>query len=199
MESLLKPHQEQTGRRIAAEAVMLPAQDTTGLSYNTLQRTQALGALTDRTSGGQFRLTLLAFRLDGIPWGNPWSQLWTLPARSDTAQRNDQSVDERDSARWIRAFQVSCQWAQRMPQIEIIVCGDRESDIYELYDQNPAAPKNGHVLVRGQHDRSLSRGTQLRAALEQVGDSDKTLASPRSTEMVICLREVVDFRTVCGG
>lgn len=168
LQSLLKPHQEQTGRRMAAEAVVLLAQDTTGLSYNTLQKTQGLGPLTDPTSRGQFLHTLLAFRLDGIPLGNLWAHLWARPAQSDTAQRNDQSVDEKESARWIRAFQVSCQWAQRMPQTQIIVCGDRESDIYELYDQKPAAPKNVHVLVRGQHDRSLSGGTQLRAALEQV-------------------------------
>ena len=168
MESLLKPHQEQTGRRMAAEAVVLLAQDTTGLSYSTLSKTQGLGPLTDSKTRGQFLHTLLAFRMDGIPLGNLWAQVWARPAQSDTAQRNDQSLDEKESGRWIKAFQVSCQWAQRMPQTQVVVCGDRESDIYELYDQKQAAPKNVHVLVRGQHDRCLAEGTQLRATLEQV-------------------------------
>jgi hypothetical protein len=49
-----------------------------------------------------------------------------------------------------------------------MVCGDRESDIYELYDQMQAAPRNVHLLVRGQHDRSLSDGTRLMESVAQV-------------------------------
>lgn len=44
-ENLLAPHQNNTRRRMAAEEVVVLAQDTPPLSYNTLQ----------------------AFRLDGIP------------------------------------------------------------------------------------------------------------------------------------
>lgn len=168
LDSLLGPHQEQTARRMAAEKVVVVAQDTTGLSYNTLQKTQGLGPLTDPQSRGQFLHTLLGFRADGIPLGNLWALAWARPEQSDTAQRNDQSVDQKESGRWIQGFQVSCRWAQRMPQTQLVVCGDRESDIYELYDQKQAAPRNVHVLVRGQHDRCLSGGTRLRTALEQV-------------------------------
>lgn len=167
LKSLLKAHQEQTGRRMAAERVVLLAQDTTGLSYSTLEKTKGLGPLTDRGSRGQFLHTLLAFRTDGIPLGNLWVQLWARPTQSDTDQRNDQSVDEKESGRWVQAFQESCQWAQRMPRTHLMVCGDKESDIYELYDQMQSAPKNVHVLVRAQHNRSLSIGTRLHAALAQ--------------------------------
>lgn len=168
LKSLLEPHQEQTARRMAAERVVVVAQDTTGLSYNTLRKTQGLGPLTDPNSLGQFLHTLLAFRTDGIPLGNLWAQLWARPEQSDTAQRNDQSVDQKESGRWVQGFQVACRWAQRMPQTQVVVCGDRESDLYELYDQKQAALRNVHVLVRGQHDRALSGGTRLRATLEQV-------------------------------
>lgn len=169
LDSLLRPHQEQTARRMAAEAVVVVAQDTTALSYNTLQGTRGLGPLRDPRSRGQFLHSLLAFRPDGIPLGNLWAQVWARPEQSDTAHRNGQSVDQKESARWVQAFQVSCQWAQRMPRTRIVVCGDRESDIYELYDQKQAAPANIHVLVRGQHDRCLAGGTRLRSAMEQVG------------------------------
>src|SRR5439155_7006988 len=43
--SLLAPHQQQTARRMAAERVVLLAQDTTGLSYNTLRQTTGLGPI----------------------------------------------------------------------------------------------------------------------------------------------------------
>lgn len=168
LESLLRPHQEQTARRMAAEKVVVVAQDTTALSYNTLQKTQGLGPLSAPRSRGQFLHSLLAFRADGIPLGNLWALVWARPEQSDTAHRNNQSVDQKESGRWIQGFQVACRWAQRMPQTQVVVCGDREADIYELYDQKPAAPRNVQVLVRAQHDRRLSGGTSLRATLEQV-------------------------------
>ena len=159
--SLLGPHQLQTARRMAAEKVVLLAQDTTGLSYNTLPQTQGLGSIGESHSRGLFLHTLLAFRLDGIPLGTAWAEVWARPPESDTARRNEQSCDEKESGRWVRALQAASQRAEQMPQTVVLVCGDRESDIYELYDQKQAAPQNLHLLVRGQHDRRLSDGTRL--------------------------------------
>ena len=165
-QSLLAPHQQQTARRMAAEPVVLLAQDTTGLSYNTLAQTAGLGAIGEEQSRGLFLHSLQAFRLDGIPLGTAWAEVWARPEASDTAHRNEQSVDEKESGRWIRALQAARERARQMPQTQLIVCGDRESDMYELYDQMQAAPQNLQVLVRGQHDRCLSDGTRLMAALE---------------------------------
>jgi hypothetical protein len=55
-----------------------------------------------------------------------------------------------------------------MPRTQVIVCGDRESDFYELYDQKQAMPSNVHLLVRGQHDRCLTDGTRLMARLAEA-------------------------------
>lgn len=171
LQSLLAPHHQQTARRMAAEAVVLLAQDTTALSYNTLHRTTGLGSIGEKHSRGLFVHSLQAFRLDGIPLGTAWVETWARPPESDTAQRNDQSVDEKESGRWIRAFQAATQRAWQMPQTQVVVCGDRESDIFELFDQMAAAPKNLHLLVRAQHDRNLVDGTSLRESLgpETVG------------------------------
>lgn len=165
-ESVLRPHQEQTARRMAAEKVVLLAQDTTTLSYNGLEQTQGLGPTGEDSSRGMFLHTLLAFRLDGIVLGTAWAECWARPPESDTARRNQQSVDEKESGRWVRALQAAIQCARRMPQTQLVVCGDRESDIYELYDQLAAAPTNVHVLVRAQHDRTLGEGPKLWAHLE---------------------------------
>jgi hypothetical protein len=48
-----------------------------------------------------------------------------------------------------------------MPQTQLTVCGDRESDIFELFDQSDVAPGNLHLLVRAQHDRLLTCGHKL--------------------------------------
>jgi hypothetical protein len=164
-QSLLAPHQQQTARRMAAENVVLVAQDTTALSYNQLQQTQGLGPIGESYSRGLFLHSLQAFRLDGIPLGTAWAETWARPPQSDRTHRNEQSTDEKESGRWIRALHAASERARQMPRTRVIVCGDRESDMYELYDQTLAAPKNLFVLVRGQHDRCLEDGTQLMAAL----------------------------------
>ena len=165
-QSLLAPHQQQTARRMAAEGVVFLAQDTTALSYNTLAQTQGLGTIGEDQTRGLFLHTLLAFRLDGIPLGTAWAEVWARSEASPAVHRNEQSVDAKESGRWIRALQAAGDSARQMPQTQVVVCGDRESDIYELYDQMQAAPRNLQVLVRGQHDRCLSNGTRLMAALE---------------------------------
>jgi hypothetical protein len=87
--------------------------------------------------------------------------VWARPEQSDTDRRHEQSVADKESGRWVRALQLASERARQMPQTQLIVCGDRESDFYELYDQVQALPKNVHLLVRGQHDRRLTDGTQL--------------------------------------
>jgi hypothetical protein len=165
LKSLLAPHHLQRARRMAAEQVVLTAQDTSGLSYNTLHQTQGLGLLGEDHTRGLFLHSLQGFRLDGIPLGTLWAEVWARPPESDTAQRNAQSPDQKESGRWLRALQAASEWARQMPQTKVIVCGDREADIYELYDQARVAPPNVLVLVRGQHDRCLSQGRLLREAL----------------------------------
>lgn len=161
LNSLLAPHTLQTARRMAAETVVFLAQDTTTLSYNSLQQTQGLGPVGEDHSRGLFLHSLQAFRLDGIPLGSAWAETWARPPASDTAKRNEQSCDEKESGRWLRALQAASERARQMPQTQVIVCGDRESDIYELYDQKLAAPPNVQLLVRGQHDRCLEAGHSL--------------------------------------
>ena len=164
--SLLAPHQQQTARRMAAENVVLLAQDTTPLSYNTLRQTQGLGTIGQDFTRGLFLHSLQAFRLDGIILGTAWAQLWARTEPTDTGRRDEQSVADKESGRWLRALQEGGQRARQMPQTKVIVCGDRESDMYELYDQVPTLPPNVFGLVRGQHDRRLTDGRQLWESLK---------------------------------
>ena len=170
-QSLLAPHQRQTHRRMAAEAVVLLAQDTTTLSYNTLHQTTGLGSTGDGAHDvgrGLLLHSLQAYRLDGIPLGCAQARLWARPPESDTRWRNEQSVAHKESGRWIQAAQSAARLAQAMPQTQLVLCGDRESDIYELYDQSSATPANLHLLVRAQHDRLLECGTKLWEKLQQT-------------------------------
>jgi Domain of unknown function (DUF4338)/Transposase DNA-binding len=163
-QNLLAPHQANTRRRMAAEAAVLLAQDTTTLGYNNLLQTQGLGPVGEERHPGRGLLlhTLQAFRLDGIPLGCAWADLRARdPLFSDTARRNQQSIDQKESVRWVNAFQSAAGIAAQMPQTALVVCGDRESDMMDLYDRRGVAPSNVHFLVRGQHDRVLESGEKL--------------------------------------
>jgi hypothetical protein len=162
-ENLLAPHQNNTRRRMAAETVVILAQDTTPLSYNSLLQTQGLGPIGDHRHPGRGLLlhSLQAFRLDGIPLGCAWAQVWAREAISDTAHRNAQSIDQKESRRWVQAFQSAAHIATQMPQTTILVSGDRESDIMDLFDRAKVAPANLYFLIRGQHDRVLASGQKL--------------------------------------
>jgi len=167
--SLLAPHQLQTQRRMAAESLVFLAQDTTALSYNSLNKTTGLGPIGDEKKPGRglWLHSMQAFRTDGIPLGCAWAKLWARSTQSDRAHRNEQSVDEKESGRWLEAYQAAARLAGSMPQSHLIVGGDRESDIFELFDQTTIAPPNLHLLVRAQHDRMLSDGDKLFAQLRQ--------------------------------
>jgi hypothetical protein len=168
-QSLLAPHQQQTHRRMAAESLVLLAQDTTALSYNTLHKTTGLGSVGDNSNPGRglWLHSMQAFRTDGIPLGCAWAKLWAREAESDTEQRHEQSISEKESVRWIQAYQAALRMARSMPQTHLMVGGDRESDIFELFDQTETATPNLHLLVRAQHDRVLTEGHKLWTQLLQ--------------------------------
>ena len=161
--NLQQPHWQNTRRRMAAESVVLLAQDTSALSYNSLQHTTGLGPIGDVRHPGRGLLlhTVQAFRLDGIPLGAAWAHLWARDAVSDTAHRNAQSIDQKESVRWVDGFQKAAEIARQMPRTVLLCCGDRESDLIDMYDRSTVAPANLFYLVRAQHDRVLDSGEKL--------------------------------------
>jgi hypothetical protein len=160
-ENLLAPHHHHTCRRMAAERVVLLAQDTTALSYNTLQQTEGLGPLGENGGRGLWLHSLQAFRLDGIPLGCAWAKLWAREPLAPGTHRNEQAIDQKESARWVQAFQRAAVIATQMPRTTLVVSGDRESDVVDLYDQARVVPPRLHFLIRAQHDRVLASGEKL--------------------------------------
>jgi hypothetical protein len=183
--NLLAPHQSNTRRRMAAETMVVLAQDTSALSYNKLHQTQGLGPIGDERHPGRGLLlhSLLAFRLDRIPLGCAWAKVWARPPLSDTPHRNEQSIDQKESVRWVEAFQSAARLAAQMPRTAILVSGDRESDIMDLFDRSTVAPPNLHFLVRAQHDRVLDSGEKLwDQVAQQPSGGTMTVEIPRRKE-----------------
>jgi hypothetical protein len=180
--SLLAPHQEQTQRRMAAEAWVLLPEDTTTLNYTGLRQTRGLGPLGEEKGRGLWLHSLLSLRTDGVPLGVLQAKCWARtpqPVRQSRG-RNAKSLDEKESARWVEAFQSAARAAGRMPQTQLVVMADREGDLYELHEAAQNAPPNLHLLVRAQHDRKLECHQKLWEFMAaQALGQQRTLRLPR--------------------
>ena len=165
--SLLAPHSAATLARMAAEPVVLLPQDTTTLNYTGLRQTTGLGPLGETKGRGLWLHSLLAFRPDGVPLGVVQAQCWARPATpsADPRGRNAKSIDEKESRRWLEAFQTAASAARRMPQTQLVVLTDREGDLYELHEAVQLGPPNLHTVIRAQHDRQLEGHQKLWAHL----------------------------------
>jgi len=179
--SLLRPHQQLTQTRMAAEPLVLLPQDTTGLNYTGLRQTTGLGPLGEAKGQGLWLHSLLAFRPDGVPLGVLDAQCRARPPVPAKGRgRNAKSIEEKESFRWLEAFQQAAAAARRMPQTQLVVLADREGDLYELHDAAQIGPANLHVLVRAQHDRQLDGHQKLWACLaDQPVGQTRDLQLPR--------------------
>ena len=162
--ALLAGHKERTLERMAAESLVLLPQDTTSLNYGGLKQTQGLGKINHEGSLGLHLHSTLALNGAGIPLGVVDAQCWGREAinQEDPAVgRNGKSLDQKESARWVKSLNRAADMARRMPQTMVVEMGDRESDIYELFDQALIGPENLHVVVRAQHNRNLQPQAKL--------------------------------------
>jgi hypothetical protein len=107
--------------------------------------------------------SLLAHRPDGVPLGVLHARCWAREAQDagDGRKRNAQSIDEKESGRWLEALHVAATAARRMPQTQMVVITDREGDLYELHEAVKMGPDNLHTLIRAQHDRNLENHQKL--------------------------------------
>ncbi len=158
-EAWLGGHREQTIRRLAAEKVALIVQDTMDLNFSTRLHCENLGQIGTNQMGtkakGLKMHSALALSARGIPLGVLRVQNWAPePADSET-HRNDLPIEQKDSWRWIQTFRDAAGIAARLEKTHLVVVGDRESDIYELFDERRKQGGRVDLLVRVQHNRCL--------------------------------------------
>jgi hypothetical protein len=167
MDSLCNPHWQQTRLACGQCPVVLLIQDTTWLDYSAHPQTQGLGwfghnSKTDKTTGsGLFLHSVLAVepqgqglaRVIGLAWTSVYARNGE-PLRGNQQKRSQRRKSpDRESQRWIEAVQ---QVGKSPPLSRFIHVGDRESDIYELYEQ--AQTHNAGFVIRISKDRNAGVG-----------------------------------------
>lgn len=164
MEALLQPHFEATRQRLAAEKVVLAVQDTTSLNYTTPVPADDLGPIGTQAEGavGLWLHSTLAFNLEGTPLGLLDVQCWARDAQrfGKRHQRKDLPLEEKESFKWVKGFRALAEVQKLCPQTRLISVGDREADIYELFQEACGDSPRPGLLVRAEHDRLRAEGEE---------------------------------------
>lgn len=175
MEKLLRPHYEATWRRVKEHRVVLAAQDTTSLNYTTHPETEGLGVIgskLDRSLGLLVHDTM-AFSTEGTPLGLLDVQCWTR-AREDFGKkhrRHELPIEQKESYKWLKSYQATEEAQESCDKTTIVSVGDREADIYELFELALKKPSGPKLLIRAARERLLAEGQGFlweKMALEPV-------------------------------
>jgi hypothetical protein len=158
LESLLQTHRTQTIRRMRRESTVLIVQDTTELNFSTRSACEGLGSIGTNQTGVQSRgldlHSCLAVGESGLPLG----VLRLHGYAPEPAQGKDprRPIEEKESYRWLEAYQDACLIAAMIPETRVINVTDREGDMFELFDlRRRQTGRKAELLVRANYDRCL--------------------------------------------
>ena len=157
MDVILTPHVEATVERINEHKVVLAPQDTTMLNYSHHPATEGLGPVnteSDKNVGLMLHDTL-AFSTDGVPLGVLDGQCWARdPAQQGKSEHRGQlPIEQKESMKWLRSYRRLAEIQRLCPQTMLVSIGDRESDVYDLFDEATRTPDGPKLLIRAERSR----------------------------------------------
>jgi hypothetical protein len=192
MDTLLAGHVEATLSRCSKESRVFAIQDTTSINYTTHPSTTDLGPIG--SFGAQATLGLLlhsTFMLNGAdtPLGLLHVNCWARPADAHHSAKEENRynlpIEKKESYKWIKGFHATVEAAHRAPGTEFVIMGDREADIFELFDKhNHLAPSNLQILIRACHPRRILLASGAKSilwehVLEQTVSGEVMVKVPR--------------------
>jgi hypothetical protein len=163
LETLLQTHRTQTIRRMKRESTVLIVQDTTELNLSTRTHCEGLGQIGTNQTGAKSRgldlHSCLAVGQSGLPLG----VLRLFGYAPEPAQGKDphRPVEEKESYRWLEAYEDATAIAATIPETRVINVTDREGDMFELFDlRRRQTGRKAELLVRAKFDRCLEGSDQ---------------------------------------
>jgi hypothetical protein len=162
MEVILEPHYQATLARINREAVVLAVQDSTSLNYTAHTGTEDLGPIgysKDRAIGLLLHETL-AFNREATPLGLLDVQCWARDGAEFGKKKHRHSlpIEKKESYKWLASFHKVAQAQKQCPETMLVSMGDREADVYQLFELALSDPLGPKLLIRAEQDRFLTGG-----------------------------------------
>jgi hypothetical protein len=159
---LLAAHYQSTVERMAAHQVVLAVQDTTTLTYSLHHATEGLGPITNLPTGARGLLMhdTLTFSVEGVPLGLLDVQVWARAADAfgKKHQRKQRPIAQKESRKWLCGFEAAAAAQRQLPDTVVVSVGDREADLYELFELALRGPEQPKLLIRAEYDRLLADG-----------------------------------------
>ena len=194
-EAILASHQDEVRQRLKGNRILLHIQDTTELDYSSHKHLKGLGPLSDPGRRGLLAHSEYMLQEDGVPLGLWHCHIW---ARSDEEHgqsdlRKQQAIEEKESYRWLQAYRRACELRLLCPNQLVITISDRESDIYETFEEFFQRILHGkpyvHWIIRCNQDRKitpqahdLEQHTKIKAAVASARVLGTTPLEIRSKE-----------------
>lgn len=146
-----------TGERCRGRPI-IAIQDTTEINFGGRAAARhGLGPAGDGQIPGFFIHGVIAVDAeDEAVIGLLDAQIWTRQVGARLNPRRQRRLDEKESHRWLSATRAVA--ARAAAASQLIVVGDRESDIFALFARRPAAID---LVVRAGQDRALADGQRL--------------------------------------
>ena len=187
LESLLQTHRTQTIRRMKAEATALIVQDTTELNFSSRSACAGLGQIGTNQTGAQSRGLDLHSCLAVGESGRPLGVVRLHGYAPESAQGKDphRPIEQKESYRWLEAYQDASLIAAMIPETRVINVTDREGDMFELFDlRRCQTGRKAELLVRANYDRCLEGSERKLFAELAAAPLAKTvsIAVPRQRE-----------------
>jgi hypothetical protein len=162
MEKILDPHYQATVARMRREGVVLAVQDTTSLNYTAHPATENLGPIGYRKDRGLGLILhdTMAFNREGTPLGLLDVQCWARDGGDfgKKKRRHSLPIKEKESYKWLVSFRKVAEAQKQCPQTMVVSVGDREADVYELFELAWSDPSGPKLLIRAEQDRLLAEG-----------------------------------------
>jgi hypothetical protein len=155
-EEIIETLARRTGERCHGRRI-IAVQDTTEINFIGRDRARCgLGPAGDGKTPGFFMHAAVAVDAeDEAVVGLLDAAIWTRPAGRAGARRQ-RALADKESQRWLSTAQAVAERAVGATQL--IVVGDRESDIFALFARRPATVE---LVVRAAQDRRLADATRL--------------------------------------
>jgi hypothetical protein len=157
MQTLIRPHVESTIERLRSHPVILAVQDSTTLTY-TGHPPEGVGPINNsqNTAVGLMLHSTMTFTPEGTPLGLLNVQCWARDPRQagKKYRRHQLPIEEKESIKWLVSYKAVSEAQKLCSDTMLISVGDREADLYELFQeaiQDPCGPK---LLIRAERTRN---------------------------------------------
>jgi len=166
VDAILRPHREQTLRRMQAERTVLCIQDGSDLNFDGLADCDGLGVIginqTDAASRGLHLHSTLAVTDTGVPLGVLRLQFTAPAPRSPEETRPAYAIpiEEKETYAWLLGLRDLRSAAATAPGTRVVSVMDREADIFELFDEW-RHDASVDLLVRAHHNRGTTGDKKL--------------------------------------